>query len=256
MTAVGTTGLSTDGVLVYGSEFAFGCGNFEGRWACRPADRSLVFANDCHGDTYVMLPVNGALYSTGHSHDCTPIGSSTTTSRSASNGTTSSPRPTFVMVFNTGPDTYGWDYNGVPASTVLDWFPNLTEANPTTNGMPAGTVAVSGFSQTAWSLATNAAGTYLVVGGEFPAAGFQPQQGLTRFAVPQIQRERPGVRRGRLPPTVTPLAAPGAVRVGWTASWDRDNENLTYEIFCDAARPRSPAKSCRRRSGSETPTAR
>ena len=70
----GTTSLSTDGTKVYGSQFSFGCGNFEGVWAANPATGALVFANDCHGDTYDTFPVGGVVYSVSHAHDCKWMG--------------------------------------------------------------------------------------------------------------------------------------------------------------------------------------
>ncbi|MFN8053002.1 MAG: hypothetical protein U0Q22_16270 [Acidimicrobiales bacterium] len=102
---------------------------------------------------------------------------------------------------------------GFAAATMLNWYPNIGEL-PMTVAIDAfaGTVAVSGFSQAAWSSATNTAGTYLSVGGEFPTAGFVPQQGLTRFAIPSISSTS-GLHDAVEPPTATASPAAGSVRV-------------------------------------------
>ncbi|MFN8053001.1 MAG: delta-60 repeat domain-containing protein [Acidimicrobiales bacterium] len=66
-------GLTTDGTPIYGAGQAWwGTANFEGRFALDPADGPIVY-NDCHGDTYATLPVNGVLYSTGYNHDCSAV---------------------------------------------------------------------------------------------------------------------------------------------------------------------------------------
>ena len=86
---------------------------------------------------------------------------------------------------NTGPDDYGWDYNGVPASSLLQWYPELTIGSFT------------GQTQAAWTVAGNS--NYVVLGGEFPRVNNGAQQGLVRFAVKNIA-----------PNKRAPVKAPGA----------------------------------------------
>ena len=56
------------------------------------------------------------------------------------------------------------------------------------------------------------------------------QQGLVRFAKRTITPPSTRSRVTELTPTLTPLG-PGAVRLAWTAAWDRDNEQLTVEVL-------------------------
>ena len=56
------TVLRTDGQQIYGSGYAYGTGNFEGTFAANPTTGAITVVNDCHGDTYDVLPVGtGAL---------------------------------------------------------------------------------------------------------------------------------------------------------------------------------------------------
>jgi hypothetical protein len=73
---------------------------------------------------------------------------------------------------------HGWNYNGLPASTVLHWFPQFR----------AGTY--TGQSQAAWSLAGNS--SYVTFGGEFPGLNGINQQGVTRMAVRNLARTNAG----------------------------------------------------------------
>src|SRR3954451_16973181 len=66
--------LETDGTNIYGSGYVFGAGgNIEGRFALNPADGSIVWVEDCHGDQYSGAPVGGVYYSVGHAHFCTNV---------------------------------------------------------------------------------------------------------------------------------------------------------------------------------------
>ena len=73
----GFTSLSTDGTSVYGTGYDFGAnggqGNFEGRVAIT-ATGSIVWLDDCHGDSYSAVPIGSVLYSVGHSHNCASVG--------------------------------------------------------------------------------------------------------------------------------------------------------------------------------------
>ncbi|CAA9345370.1 MAG: hypothetical protein AVDCRST_MAG16-2026 [uncultured Frankineae bacterium] len=224
--AAGITSLRTDGTLVYGSGYQFlptGGGNFEGTFGADPLTGAITVVNDCHGDTYDVLPVGPVLYSVGHAHDCRWVGSFPDTSprvrwQRALAQTTAATRT------NTGPDAYGWDYSGQPASTVLHWFPQ----------MPPGTF--TGQQQAAWSLTGNA--SYIAMGGEFPSVNGTPQQGLVRMAVTSLVTDLQGptysVKPSRpVPQTTATTVAPGSVQVDFGTAWDTDNKTLTYDVLRD-----------------------
>jgi PKD repeat protein len=224
-TASAITSLRTDGQQIYGSGYAYGSGNFEGTFAANPTTGAITLVNDCHGDTYDVLPLGPVLYSVSHAHDCSWIGSFPDTNprvrwehalaQTITPGTT-----------NRGPDNYGWNYNGLPGSRVLHWFPQLS------------TGSYTGQYQAAWSLAGNS--NYVVMGGEFPKVNGVAQQGLVRIAVSSLapntqgptyttQPDRP------IPATTATSPSAGTVSVSFGAAWDYDNETLTYDLFRDDA---------------------
>ncbi|MBE7189788.1 MAG: cell surface protein, partial [Jatrophihabitans endophyticus] len=219
-TKCGITDLSTDGTNVYGGGFAYGCGNFEGTFAADPDTGTVVWINDCHGDTYSTQPIGGVLYVASHSHDCSAIGSfpngtpdgynqrATAYTTAASGGT------------DTGPDSYGWNYSGQPDGTLLHWFPTLAPGK------------VTGQNQAAWSVTGNA--NYVSYGGEFPNVDGVAQQGLVRFAVSSLAPNKVGpiadTENSTLVPSVSSTSY-GRVDLAWTATWDRDNANLTYTVL-------------------------
>ncbi len=212
-------GLTTDGTNVYGSGYAFQSGNFEGTFAVNPTTGDLIFANDCHGDTYDTFPVNGVLYSVSHAHDCRWIGSFPQTDADWSinqrNALAFTTAPTGTGI---GPDNYGWNYNGYGVSSLLQWFPAIALGSYT------------GQYQAAWSVAGN--DKYVVLGGEFPRVNGAAQQSLVRFATSDIAPDKRGPARASGAPAPSALSfAAGTARVSWQAAYDMDNETLTYDVY-------------------------
>ena len=125
-TKCGVTNLSVDNNQIYGGGYAFGCGNFEGTFAANRDTGDVAGSNDCHGDTYDAYPVGQVLYSVeprpqllliGDFHDSSPDWSV--------NMRHSLAFTTYPTGTNIGPDDYGWNFNGVPDSSLLQWFPQL-----------------------------------------------------------------------------------------------------------------------------------
>jgi len=214
----GIMGLTSDGTQIMGSGWAFGAGSsWEGTWSADPYTGHINWLNDCHGDTYDNFAVGQVLYSVSHSHDCSPVGAFPDTN----------PRVRFFRAMawttyptgtNTGPDTYGWNYNGLQDSTILHWFPTLKIGSYT------------GQSQAAWSVTGNS--NYVALGGEFPTVNGTSQQGLVRFAVSSIAPNKNGPSTLNAEPSAISLAA-GTARVAWGAASDLDNQNLTYAVRRD-----------------------
>ena len=213
----GILSLSVDGNQVYGSGFAFGCGNFEGTFAADPNTGNIVWVNDCHGDTYSTFPTGQTLYSVSHAHECSPIGQFPDTNPRVWHHALAS--TTYATGTNVGPDDYGWNYNGVPDSTLLHWYPAL------------GIGSVTGQGQAAWSVTGNS--NYIALGGEFPTASGTAQAGLVRYALTTKAPNKVGpVATSSITPKVVSLAN-GTARVAWTATWDYDNQKLTYNVLRD-----------------------
>jgi PKD repeat protein len=211
------TSLRADDEQVYGSGYAYGGPtNFEGEFAADPTTGEVNWLNDCHGDTYDVLPIGDVLYSVSHKHDCSWIGQFPEVSpRRWKWATASTTYPTGV---NVGPDNYGWNHNGTPAAHLLHWYPSLS----------IGTA--SGQNQAGWSLTGNA--DYISLGGEFPRVNNVNQQGLVRFARPGLATNKRGMENANLAPVANSVSADSA-RVTWTAQWDMDNEKLRYDVFRD-----------------------
>ena len=117
------------------------------------------------------------------------------------------------------PDQYGYfNYEGKPRPTLLNWFPDLN------------TGTFTGQNQGPWTVAGNA--DYIVYGGEFTTVNGKAQQGLVRFAR-TAWRPSDGPR---LPAPIScppPRPSPHGVRLSWPANYDRDNEQLTYQLIKD-----------------------
>ncbi|MGY1841499.1 PKD domain-containing protein, partial [Modestobacter sp. SYSU DS0985] len=209
--------LSTDGTTVYGTGYDyFGPGNLEGSFAADADGGTVQWINDCRGDSYSSFPVNGALYAATHAHDCKNIGAFPEQSpRVHKYATAVSLQATGTAGSHTLRNA---NFQGQPTPSLLPWFPTMTPGSYT------------GQYQAGWSVAGN--GEYVVYGGEFPRVNGTGQQGLVRYALPTNAPNRVGPSSAGLTPTVVSFA-PGVARVGWTATSDQDNENLTYRVYRD-----------------------
>ncbi|MFI7589617.1 PKD domain-containing protein [Spongisporangium articulatum] len=210
-TKAAMTSLVTDGTQVYASGYNFGGnGNLEAEGAT-DLNGNLIWVNGCKGDTYNLAAANNVLYSVSHSHDCSSVGDHPQTS----------PDWTYqrAQAFTTtvgGTNASGSTYAGRPAPKVLHWLPTLVAGSYT------------GQVQAAWSVAADS--KYVVLGGEFPSVNGTQQYGLVRMAVREVAPDKEGPRPFTANPTATSPSA-GTVKLSWTATWDRDNKNLTYEIL-------------------------
>ncbi|WEO76947.1 PKD domain-containing protein [Cryobacterium sp. SO2] len=206
---------TSDGVFGTGYDFGSG-GNFEGTFRASWADGTLVWMEDCHGDTYSAAPTAGVVYTTGHVHYCGNIGGFGETSPRSYHRTLSfSMNATGTIATNTikGYSNYG----GKPRPSLLTWYPDINTGTYTGQG------------QGPWNVAANA--SYVLYGGEFTTVNGKKQQGLVRFAIASIapNKEGPRATGADFAPTLSSPAA-GSVKVTWKSNYDRDNELLTYAV--------------------------
>ena len=120
-----------------------------------------------------------------------------------------------------GPGTNGyWAYEGVPAPTQLDWYPEVNTGN------------YSGSNQGGWSIVGNA--SYVAMGGEFTRINGVGQQALARFAIRSLAPNDIGPE-GYPAHSITAGVADalGQVPVSWRATWDRDDGLLSYRLYRD-----------------------
>jgi hypothetical protein len=213
----GITSLRTDGQQVYGTGFSIKTGNLEGAFAANPDTGVIRWIEDCHGDSYDTFATGSVVYVVSHSHFCGNIGDfPETTPRSFYRATAFTTLPTGTIAHNTG-GTYH-DFFGNPDPTQLDWYPTLAIG------------AFTGQNQAAWSATGNA--SYLALGGEFPTVNGTAQQGLVRFAVRSLAPNKVGPRpAATLTPTV--VAGAGTATLTWRATFDQDNQALTYAVVRD-----------------------
>jgi len=204
----------------YGVGWHYGRGGTtEGTFKVSWNDGTLVWIEDCHGDTYDVAPLGDVVYTASHKHYC-----------GNSNGFPQTNPWTFhhstawtdeVRGTNTK-DIYGYpDHPGTPRPEPLTWYPDTD----------VGTY--SGKNQAVWTVTGNS--DYVLYGGEFPKVNGAAQQGLVRYAkrssAPNLSG--PVASGAELNPTVTSVAA-GTVRVNITTTWDRDDEALTYRLYRDS----------------------
>ncbi|HEX3815633.1 MAG TPA: PKD domain-containing protein [Mycobacteriales bacterium] len=215
-TGSGITSLTTDGTQIYGSGYAYQTGSFEGSFAAAPLTGAIAWLNDCHGDTYDTFPVGQALYTVSHAHNCQPIGAFPQTADWTVNQRRALAFTTYATGHNTGPDDYGWNYNGQPDSSILQWYPVLSIGSYT------------GQAQAAWAVDGNS--NYVVLGGEFPKVNGVAQQGLVRFATRTIAPNKRGPEYNNVAPTAAAQPSGGA-KVSWKAQSDQDNAALTYKVY-------------------------
>ena len=174
----------------------------------------IIWVEDCHGDSLDTYPSGDVIYVASHAHYCgnLPNGFPQPETWNFYRGNAFTKQTTGTL----REEYYGYfNYEGTPAPSLLHWLPNI----------PAG--SFTGYNQGAWAVDGNS--DYVVMGGEFPSAGGTQQQGLVRFAKNPTTTEAPAETPARLAPTVRSHGA-GEALVSWQTSWDRDNENLTYEV--------------------------
>jgi PKD repeat protein len=212
--------LASDGTSVYGTGYVFGDGgNLEGTFSADWSDGAIKWVEDCHGDTYGVYASDTAVYTVSHAHYCGNVDGFPQTS----------PKWTFhhALAFSkaaTGTitdDPMGYyNFAGNPRPSLLQWYPDFAVGTFT------------GASQAAWDITGN--NQYIVAGGEFPSVNGKAQQGLVRFAVKGSapNKQGPVIGGSAFNPSVI-STAPGTARVSWQANWDKDNQNLNYQLIRD-----------------------
>ncbi|MFC4628803.1 LamG-like jellyroll fold domain-containing protein [Promicromonospora alba] len=212
--------LATDGEAWYGVGWHYGRGGTtEGTFKASWTDGTLIWLEDCHGDTYDVAPVGNVVYTASHKHYCGNSGGFPQTN--PWNFYHSTAWINEVRGTNTK-DIWGYpDHPGTPRPELLTWHP-LTDVG-----------TYSGKEQAVWTVSGNA--DYVVYGGEFPKVNGVGQQGIVRYAKRSSAPNNVGpVDSGAtINPTVASVSG-GSVRINLTTTWDRDDEALTYRIYRDS----------------------
>jgi len=211
---------------VIGTGYVFGTGGtLEGAFRASWDDGTLIWVEDCHGDTYSAVPMGDLVYTTGHPHFCGNIGGPPQTDPWTYHRTlTFTMAATGTITRNTTGGSY-YNFEGTPRPDLLTFYPDINSGTYTGQG------------QGPWNVTANE--DYLLYGGEFTIVNNKRQQGLARFASSSIAPNKEGPRvkdtyfvAADFVPSVASFVAGGA-RLSWTSAYDRDNENLTYEVLRD-----------------------
>lgn len=200
----------------YGTGYAFGQddGNLEGTFKA-DWNGALTWLEDCHGDTYSVAPTASVVYVAGHPHDCARIGGfpDTTNPVVYHRALAFTTAKTRTLTRETG---IYYDFGGLPAPTLLHWFPDFKEGTYT------------GQIQGPWNVAANS--DYVVYGGEFTKVNGKAQQGLVRFARTGLAPNLDGPQLSGTSMGFTASASTGKVTLSLPADYDRDNNQLTYRF--------------------------
>ena len=209
--------LESDADYFYGTGYHFGGGgNVEGTFAVSWLTGSLVWVEDCHGDTYSAFPVGDVIYAASHKHYCGNSAGFPQTDPWTFHRATAVTKA--VRGTNTA-DIYGYpDHVGQPRPEILNWYPEVN------------TGTFTGKNQGPWTMSGNS--QYVLMGGEFTRVNNGPQQGLARFAVSTIAPNKEGPKRyGSTFPITAKSFVSGSVRLAWSSNYDYDNETLTYAVY-------------------------
>ncbi len=210
--------LSTDGTNIYGAAWAYAqnAGTLEGIFAASPADGAVVWLGNGEGDQYAVYSDGTTVYGAGHYHMLNMIGGFYNYDTPGGQHQNS----TAFTAAAKGRSTAGgyWDHTGMPAPAIVHWYPRWV------------TGTFTGMGQAGWSIAGNS--EYVSYGGEFQGVNGSAQMGLTRFARSAIAPNLSGPREsGSAWGTPTAVASPGGARVTIRSTFDRDDRDLTYELY-------------------------
>ncbi|MEU5880183.1 hypothetical protein [Spirillospora sp. NPDC047279] len=212
------TDLQVVGDTVYGAANGEGGHWFDGRFSAKASNGDLVWLDNCYGASYGIFAQGQSVYSVSHAHDCSSLGAFPETSPQTWH------RALAETSYATGTDKAApgsnSNYSKQPVPSLLQWYPTLAMG------------AFTGQYQAAWAVTGNA--DYIAMGGEFPRVNGKNQAGLVRFGVKDKTTNKSG-------PVAAELAAPTAakqflstnIKVSWKATWDMDNQKLTYEVLRD-----------------------
>jgi hypothetical protein len=233
-TSASIMALAADAGGVYGVGYVYGGGgNFEGAFKAGWNGGAVRWMEDCHGDSYSIVPAGANVYIAGHPHYCGNLSTGGFPEKAPPSyyyrGLAFTNAATGTLTANkVGPYA---SFTGQPAPSLQHWFPDFD----------IGTV--TGTNQGPWDVTT--AGGYVLYAGEFTMVNGIRQQGLVRFATDVVAPNDDGPRLSgaAMKPTATATGA-GTVRIAWVANHDRDNADLRYEVIRDgnAAGPVATAR--------------
>ena len=198
-------------------------GSFKADW-----NGNLIWLEPCHGDTYGIAPTKEIVYTVGHAHSCETIYGFPNMPEVRKDG--SHPLYVRAMAFTNSPDItirqqgvadgyQDWSTSGFKSPTIIGWYPDL-EAGKVTK-----------MSQAAYKV--DVTDKYVLMVGEFIEADGKVQQGIVRYPRRAGQPTLPPEGKAETLAAKAEVTTSGSVRVGFNATWDRDDPTLTYSLYRD-----------------------
>ena len=198
-------------------------GSFKADW-----NGNLVWLEPCHGDTYGIAPTKDTVYTVGHAHSCETIYGFPNMPEVRKDGQ----HPLYVraMAFTNSADItirhqgvvdgyQDWSTSGLKSPTIIGWYPDLEAGKYT------------GMSQAAYKV--DVTDSYVLMVGEFVEANGTTQQGIVRYPRRAGQPTLPPEGKAETLAAKAEVTTSGSVRVGFKATWDRDDPTLTYSLYRD-----------------------
>ena len=198
-------------------------GSFKADW-----NGNLVWLEPCHGDTYGIAPTKDTVYTVGHAHSCETIYGFPNMPEVRKDGQ----HPLYVraMAFTNSPDItirhqgvvdgyQDWSTSGLKSPTIIGWYPDLEAGKFTKTSQAAFKVDVTD--------------SYILMVGEFIEADGKVQQGIVRYPRRAGQPTLPPEGKAETLAAKAEVTTSGSVRVGFNATWDRDDPTLTYSLYRD-----------------------
>ena len=198
-------------------------GSFKADW-----NGNLIWLEPCHGDTYGIAPTKEIVYTVGHAHSCETIYGFPNMPEVRKDG--SHPLYVRAMAFTNSPDItirqqgvadgyQDWSTSGLKSPTIIGWYPDLEAGKFTKTSQAAFKVDVTD--------------SYILMVGEFIEADGKVQQGIVRYPRRAGQPTLPPEGKAETLAAKAEVTTSGSVRVGFNATWDRDDPTLTYSLYRD-----------------------
>lgn len=227
----GIFALAADEGGVYGTGWVFAnlaTGNLEGTFAAESGTGEVRWIADCLGDHYGVYSTGETVYTTSHTHACSTMGlhpEQRSRQYRYVEAYTTDARGLLGRNPHAGSTYQNWE--GTPGPSAYAWYPDFLVG--TTTGMGQAGLSITGVGDT------------ISIAGEFISVNNGRFEGIVRFAKnpPGGAKNGPRLSGSSWQPAANSLIA-GRVRVSFTANWDRDDLDLTYEL---------------RRSGTSAPVA-
>lgn len=219
----GIFALAADATGVYGTGWVFGdvnTGNLEGVFAAEAGSGAVRWVSDCHGDHYGVYSTGSTVYTTAHTHACETVNlwpeQNPRTYRYVE-AYTAEARGTLTRSASAG-GTYA-DWSGTPSPSAYAWYPDFTTG--TASGLGQAGLSITG------------AGDFIAVAGEFGSVNNLRYQGIVRFSTKPNTgaKQGPRVDANAWGAPTAQSVTPGRVRVSIKGNWDRDDRDLTYELY-------------------------